>query len=487
MTVSLDALLDTPFGAGLGIRSRPADPREITHLTLVEEISDSAALSPGAVAVLTRGCGRSAGGYQLDVLIRRAAERDVAAVVLPCSVRRSPTAEHLATRGRVILLDVDDELDPSNVVDGLLAAIAGDARLALRRLAAASRRPPSAADAAVIVGEIAEVTGIGLRYDPSGETGERVEVDGRTRGSVTTADRDDSAIIATRLAALTVSQALTRSDRETLLPLRSTSVALSHLLLCSQANLANVAVRASETGLAVDGWHCAVRLVTLDPDHGEGRLAELEHEVIDIIAGMRRSGGASWSVVRPDDSLVLVLTTRGSPGRDGGRVVSETVDTVVTELLTRHPGVSLRVGIATPHEGAAGLRVSAEESRTAVASAGLSSGPVSVARFDSLGLRRMLAEWLVTDTARDTVSSLLAPLDALGPEKAGVAVQTLHTYLDERGSLQRAAARLNLHRNAVAYRMANISEVLRLDLDDPDQRFALQLACRARLMGTACQ
>jgi DNA-binding PucR family transcriptional regulator len=79
---------------------------------------------------------------------------------------------------------------------------------------------------------------------------------------------------------------------------------------------------------------------------------------------------------------------------------------------------------------------------------------VSIVTFDSLGLRRMLTEWLVTDTARDTVSDLLAPLDALGPEKAGILIDTLHAYLDERGSLQRAAARLNLHRNAVVYRMA---------------------------------
>ena len=91
----------------------------------------------------------------------------------------------------------------------------------------------------------------------------------------------------------------------------------------------------------------------------------------------------------------------------------------------------------------------------------------------------MLAEWLVTDTARDTVSDLLAPLDALGVEKSRVAVETLHAYLDERGSLQRAAARLNLHRNAVVYRMAQISETLPNDLTDPNERFALQLACRA--------
>ncbi len=58
----------------------------------------------------------------------------------------------------------------------------------------------------------------------------------------------------------------------------------------------------------------------------------------------------------------------------------------------------------------------------------------------------------------NTVGDLLAPLDALGPDKSATYVETLHTYLDERGSLQRAAARLHLHRNAVVYRMAQIKQ-----------------------------
>jgi len=46
----------------------------------------------------------------------------------------------------------------------------------------------------------------------------------------------------------------------------------------------------------------------------------------------------------------------------------------------------------------------------------------------------------------------------------------------------RAGARLHLHRNAVAYRMRRIAALLDADLADPDDRFALELACRARLI-----
>ncbi|HEX9624556.1 MAG TPA: helix-turn-helix domain-containing protein [Streptosporangiaceae bacterium] len=42
---------------------------------------------------------------------------------------------------------------------------------------------------------------------------------------------------------------------------------------------------------------------------------------------------------------------------------------------------------------------------------------------------------------------------------------------------------MHLQRNAVTNRLRSITELLDVDLDDPDQRLALQLACRARLLG----
>ena len=63
------------------------------------------------------------------------------------------------------------------------------------------------------------------------------------------------------------------------------------------------------------------------------------------------------------------------------------------------------------------------------------------------------------------------------------AIRTLAAYLDEQGSIVKTADRLHLHRNAVTNRLRTITELLDVDLEDPDQRLALQLACRARLLG----
>jgi DNA-binding PucR family transcriptional regulator len=129
-----------------------------------------------------------------------------------------------------------------------------------------------------------------------------------------------------------------------------------------------------------------------------------------------------------------------------------------------------------------GLRASAAEARGALLAARSARRPAGVAAHDVVGVQRMLMEWYSSDTARASVRDQLAPLEKLGPGRAETAIQTLAAYLDEQGSIVKTAQRLHLHRNAVANRLRGITELLDVDLDDPDQRLALQLACRARLL-----
>jgi sugar diacid utilization regulator len=481
MSTSLSALLGGPLGPDLHLRVMPDGAREITQVTLLEDFGRADALRPGALAVLSRIVADATSGYQLDVLVRQAAERGVAGLVLREASPRSLTAEALARRGGVALVEVDNDADPLQVMDRIGAAVHGSARAALARLAvAADHAVGESDDPAGLIATLEVLTGVPLTWLDGG-VGAPIVVDGRPDGVVATTELGNAATVAVHLAAAALSRLLTAQHHETFRPVRSGSSALNELLLCAQANLATVAERAVGVGLDVHGWHCALR-IALEAPGGDDMLARVEEELVAFVARRVREAGGTWTVARPDASIVLVRTTRNEPGPPEEALVRRFLDDALSAVTTQHPEAQVRAGVATPHRGASGLRTSAEEARIALAASRLSDVAVNVATFDSLGLQRMLAEWLVTDTARDTVRSLLAPLDALGAEKSRVAVETLHAYLDERGSLQRAAARLNLHRNAVVYRMAQISETLPNDLTDPNERFALQLACRARLM-----
>ena len=482
MATTLAAILDGLGRASLTIRVHPDPPKPITQVTLLEDVKQTDALRPGAAVVLSRAALAGADAYQVDVLVRLAVERDVAALVLRRATRHSVTAERLAQRGRLALIDVADEADPLQLVDWLVAAVSGDSRAVLARIAAAAAyEPDERADHDAVLRELSALSGVPLAQTNWDGDGFPIEIEGRRVGAIVSPDVGPAATIATKIAAGVVSRILTADERGLMRDAHSASSALSQLILCSRANVGVVSERALEAGFQLNGWHCVSRIL-VDLPGTEDSPDVIQEELHRLIARRGRSRGSAWTVSRPDSSLVLVRTTRANPGRQPDQPMQAAVVAMLAEVISRHPGARFRVGVATPHEGALGLRTSAEEARIALASARAGAEPVSIASFDALGIQRILAEWLATDSARDTVSELLAPIDALGPEKAAVAIETLHAYLDERGSLNRAAALLNVHRNAVVYRIARIRRLLPNDLDDSNDRFALQLACRARLM-----
>jgi len=57
-------------------------------------------------------------------------------------------------------------------------------------------------------------------------------------------------------------------------------------------------------------------------------------------------------------------------------------------------------------------------------------------------------------------------------------VETLRTWLDAFGDVVAAADSLFVHQNTFRYRLRRVSEVGRIDLGDPDQRFAAMLQLR---------
>jgi hypothetical protein len=82
--------------------------------------------------------------------------------------------------------------------------------------------------------------------------------------------------------------------------------------------------------------------------------------------------------------------------------------------------------------------------------------------------------------ARDVADTALAPLEAeteLSRERLG---STLDAWLRHRGRTEVVAKALHVHPQTVRYRLARLRELFGARLDDPDARFELELALRAR-------
>jgi DNA-binding PucR family transcriptional regulator len=82
--------------------------------------------------------------------------------------------------------------------------------------------------------------------------------------------------------------------------------------------------------------------------------------------------------------------------------------------------------------------------------------------------------------ARDVAESALAPLASeteLSQERLG---STLDAWLRHRGRTEAVASALHVHPQTVRYRLNRLRELFGTRLDDPDGRFELELALRAR-------
>ncbi|MGZ4222200.1 MAG: PucR family transcriptional regulator [Solirubrobacteraceae bacterium] len=81
--------------------------------------------------------------------------------------------------------------------------------------------------------------------------------------------------------------------------------------------------------------------------------------------------------------------------------------------------------------------------------------------------------------AEELASERLAPLAELSPRQRARMVDTLRVWLAAQGRLGPVAKRLGVHPQTVRYRLARLRELFGEALDDPDERFWLELALRA--------
>lgn len=482
-------LLLAPGLEGVRLVAGPARAARLAAAIVVEEPARVGESPPGAVCVLTRAAS-ALEGYQLDMCLRAAVAADAAALAL-YGVGAGPprSAQVIARKSGIALLAIPDRLDPGSFCIGAQRAIDGDAGLWLARLDRLRERLQAlAAEASVeeIVALAGDVLQCPVMLEPVGENADPlapqvVSLVGRPLQRVVV-----DAACGELAAALCAEAATRRADaarRDEEAPIRSRAGILAELLLGSGDNTASLVERAREVGVSVDGWHVASQIEIAGSDangHDNPVAAHAQREEVFHLAlrTARALGAGSWNGVQLRSAVVLVCSQQADPGLRATAATVRLIERVVERLRERWPELGFVAGVGGPHEGLEGFRATAAEAAAAASIAGAGE----VVGFDAVGLRRMLVAWSGSDPARKAIDDLLAPLDRLGGAKTDAAVRTLAAYLAEQGSLVRAGRRLHLHRNAVAYRIRRIAALLDADLNDPDDRFALELACRARLV-----
>jgi len=516
---SVDEILASPPLSGLRRVTRRGGSRQVVTVRLAEQFSDLNPAPARSLVILSRAASAAATDYRLDMALRWAAVHNVAAVGCFSDGLWQPpmTAVDIADRADIALVSVPAAAELTWLLRTLMQETGGGAERALARaeqgLAAVLHAAETGADLESLRASVSRALGTDVvarlyadddrahrpEDDPAvpfqpggaGEPGSvsvPIVVGETVAGEFTVLAHGDLAVAAglvLRIAASSAGRLLDLARRARELPIRSRSELLAELLMSDAALTEDLRDRAMQLGVPIGGWHVAVRIEAENLDEA-GRDEVHRFELLDTagqaaLQAVARTGG-SWYLSRISRAIVLVRMTSSHPGTQAGLRASRSAEGALAAIRGRLPGLRLRGGVGAPHEGPMGLRASAAEARIALVAARSAGKPEGVATHDATGVQRMLMEWYASDTARASVRAQLAPLERLGPARGETAIRTLAAYLDQQGSIVRTASALHLHRNAVAYRLRRITDLLGVDLDDPDQRLALQLACRARLL-----
>lgn len=193
-------------------------------------------------------------------------------------------------------------------------------------------------------------------------------------------------------------------------------------------------------------------------------------EVGQMIVAVRRVArnlGLTSNLITPRAAGVALLSDAAGDWEEFGLLLGRELP------IAPHVGVG---GLHPPGE----LRKSLKEAELA-----LRLGKGTVVRVDQLGILGFLATDIDPDRLQAMIDRWIGPLVQHDRGHRSALVDTLASVLGQQGSIQSAAQSLHVHPSTIKYRLKQIEALTGTDLDDADQRFNLEFACRAlRVLGT---
>ncbi|MDR1431588.1 MAG: helix-turn-helix domain-containing protein [Propionibacteriaceae bacterium] len=221
--------------------------------------------------------------------------------------------------------------------------------------------------------------------------------------------------------------------------------------------------RTLAAGWDLRGWHVGIRIIAL----GEGTTISLRDELLMAFAAQN----LKLRAVEQTDGWMAWLSFASEPTRS-----TELISAAIRRAQRSFNNVlRTAMGVGSLLAGATGLVKSLGQATDAARIAANRPTSGYFVHIDRLGLAQLLLALTHTDVFTPAAKGLLDPLG----DPDGALIATLTAFLDNRGSQSETAAILGIHRNTVAQRLNRIKELLAVDLDDPETRLALHLACRA--------
>jgi len=232
-------------------------------------------------------------------------------------------------------------------------------------------------------------------------------------------------------------------------------------------------------GWQVEGW-CTGITIQVSGESDPLKILLLTEDLSRRLASVGLNGPL---VERPDGWTFWIVKPREPHSNEQADLTSRLLN-AISELNTNAAKIQIYGGIGRSYYGISGLQSSLSEAKEAALISQAAGGRYGVQHIDALGVRRILLGWYASESFSQFAEALLAPV--MANDTGGELLATLEVYLDSESSSTLTANLLMVHRNTVINRIERLKTYLTVNLDDPEERLAVQLACRvARLKKTS--
>jgi sugar diacid utilization regulator len=194
-------------------------------------------------------------------------------------------------------------------------------------------------------------------------------------------------------------------------------------------------------------------------------LVKLEVLAIDpeAVVGMRSS------------SVVILLDVGQEPGSERKAAATRLADSIVRRAAAFLHETRVTVGVGRDFPSFEHMAESFRQAELAAELGQTLWGGNRALHYDDLGIHRVL---FALREHEGMVPPALQRIIAHDQEHGTEYVLTLAAYLRHMGRLRLAAEELGIHRNTLEYRVGRIAQLAEMDLDNADNRLALELGVR---------
>lgn len=188
--------------------------------------------------------------------------------------------------------------------------------------------------------------------------------------------------------------------------------------------------------------------------------------------------GHSYMILNKSDGVYVMVMLKENEGKS---IIQRYVKSIYDVLHSKMKKAQVKIGVGKVYQGLEYIYKSYTEAQKAV-NASLKYMDQAVVFFDEMGVYKIFSNPSIQDEMQAFLNEMLDPLFVYDARKDTELVKTLEVYFQCNGNLKKMSECLFTHYNTILYRLSRIQEIIKVNLDDEDQRYALQTALKINHM-----